>query len=57
MLFFFLFGLRTETLAPCWASAAIVIISQLRKSTRLSKEQLIDIIYKSGKVLLKWFAF
>ncbi len=53
LLFFFLFGLRTETLAPFWASAAIIVISQLRKSTRLSKEQLIGIISKSGKVLLE----
>lgn len=53
LLFFFLFYLRTEALAPYWAVLLLLVISQMRKATRLGKEDFLRIIYSSGKVLLE----
>ncbi|MGI6450941.1 MAG: TRAP transporter permease [Desulfitobacteriia bacterium] len=53
MLFYFLFYLRIETWAPFFAILTLLVISQLKKSTRISKERFLSIIASSGKVLIE----
>ncbi|HLW28454.1 MAG TPA: TRAP transporter fused permease subunit [Kiloniellales bacterium] len=56
VLIFFMVALRQETLAPFYATALLLIINQLRRTTRLSFREFIDMIAGIGRALAELVA-
>ncbi|MEM6487277.1 MAG: TRAP transporter fused permease subunit, partial [Pseudomonadota bacterium] len=56
LLIWFMVALRQETLAPFYATALLLVVNQLRPSTRLSLSGIADTVHAVGKALAELVA-
>ncbi|MEM9763740.1 MAG: TRAP transporter fused permease subunit, partial [Pseudomonadota bacterium] len=51
LLLFFMIVLRQDTLAPFWAVGLLLVVNQIKRSTRLGLQGFADIVWGTGKAL------
>ncbi|MEL6766294.1 MAG: TRAP transporter fused permease subunit [Pseudomonadota bacterium] len=51
LLLFFMIVLRQDTLAPFWAVGLLLVVNQIKRSTRLGLQGFADMIWGTGKAL------